>query len=371
MAMIDPGLSRTISKYGAADFSSCYNCGNCTAVCALTARDANFPRIFLRYGSLGMKRELLASPEPWLCYACGECSAACPRDAGPGDFMAAARRFAIAHHEPTGLTRLIFTSNRFSIFFSLTLAVALGLFMFTLKPENPVARWIFEWLPFNVIHDMGVVIMALTALSAVIGMARMARGLFAGMPRLKHPLAAAWTAMKSVVIELGVMRRHRKCVDDREPFFRNRRAILQPWFVHWSIMWGFLTLLSATILDFLFKDPALTTWWPTRIIGTIGGLFLMYGTSVALVYRIRGVARQYRNSRLADWMLLGSLWLAGLTGFWMEVVVMGDFASTSGMVVFLVHTVISMEMVLLFSFSKFAHAAYRPLALFSWFLRAK
>ena len=61
------------------------------------------------------------------CYACGECSAACPRDAGPGDFMAAARKFAIAHHEPTGLTRLLFTNSPFAVVFTVLLAVVMQL----------------------------------------------------------------------------------------------------------------------------------------------------------------------------------------------------------------------------------------------------
>jgi hypothetical protein len=40
-------------------------------------------------------------------------------------------------------------------------------------------------------------------------------------------------------------------------------------------------------------------------------------------------------------------------------------------VVFIIHTIVSMELVILFAFSKFAHAFYRPLALFGYFLRQK
>jgi ferredoxin len=324
-----------------------------------------------------MKQELLGSAEPWLCYACGECTASCPRDARPGEFMAAARKYAIAHHEPSGLTRLLFTSNPFSVVFMTILAVILGMFMFDIKSDGVVERWIFQWMPFNVIHDMGMVIFAFTGLSAVVGLILMSRGLFKGMPKIDKPFAAGWKAIRKVVVELGVMKRYRVCVDDEEPYFKNKHWALQPWFLHWSIMWGFLGLFGATVLDFLLKPPMITTMWSTRILGTVAGLFLMYGTTVAFVYRFKKVAHQYKNTRLADWTLLGSLWLAGLTGFWMEVAVMAnaspvrDDASAVSLAIFLIHTVISMQLVLLFAFSKFAHAVYRPLALFSYFLRMK
>ena len=118
MSRIDPEFASEIKKYGAKDFSACFNCGNCTAVCGLTDKSANYPRMFIRYGMLGLKEEILQSKEIWLCYACGECSETCPRQAGPGDYMAALRRYAIASYEPTGLTKLIFKSKPVFILFT-------------------------------------------------------------------------------------------------------------------------------------------------------------------------------------------------------------------------------------------------------------
>ena len=96
MSTIKPDFAEEIKKYGATDFDACYNCGNCTAVCELTDKNANFPRMFIRYGMLGQQEEILKSKELWLCYACGECSLNCPRQAAPGDYMSAMRRYAIA-----------------------------------------------------------------------------------------------------------------------------------------------------------------------------------------------------------------------------------------------------------------------------------
>ena len=114
---VDPGFLTRLQKYGTANIQSCFNCGNCTAVCPLSSGDDGFPRRMIRYAQLGMKERILGSKELWLCYSCGECTATCPRQADPGEFMAAARRYAIADYDPFGLARLLYTSRVFNILF--------------------------------------------------------------------------------------------------------------------------------------------------------------------------------------------------------------------------------------------------------------
>ncbi|MCK7540364.1 MAG: 4Fe-4S dicluster domain-containing protein [Marinilabiliales bacterium] len=177
MDVVNPYLADELKKYGGDDFTKCFNCGNCTAVCSLSERSSSFPRMMVRYGMLGLRKEILASSEPWLCYACGDCTGTCPRQADPGHYMATLRRYSIAQFEPTGLTRMLFKSNPFSIIFTILLAFVLSLFLFTLEPGHEVARWIFERLPFAVIHDMGMVIFIITGLAAFIGLFNMIRAL--------------------------------------------------------------------------------------------------------------------------------------------------------------------------------------------------
>lgn len=367
MSAVNPYFADELKKYGAEDFSACFNCGNCTAICSLSEKSASFPRMMLRYGMLGLDREILASREPWLCYACGDCTETCPRKADPGHYMAALRRYSIARYEPTGLTRLLFKNNPFAVLFTVLLAVVLGIFLFTLKPDHEVARWIFRWLPFDVIHDMGMVIFALTGIAVAAGLINMVRHHSRVTPMKKGGLRAAWSALLEVGREMATMQRYRNCDQEEASYWEQRPWQFRPWFVHWSIMWGFLGLFLATVLDFLLKDPATAIWWPSRILGTVAGLFLMYGTSLALSYRYKKVTKAYEETRLADWTFLWFLWVAGLTGFWLEISVAFNADHAINHIVLLVHTVISMELVLLFAFSKFAHAVYRPLALFFYF----
>ena len=364
MATIEIEFAEEIKKYGAKDFSACFNCGNCTAVCGLTGKNANFPRMLIRYGMLGQKEEILKSKELWLCYACGECSLNCPRQAAPGDYMAALRRYSIASYEPTGLTKLIFKSNLFSLFITLFLAVLLSFFLLTIKADNIVARWIFEIMPYEVIHNIGILIFSITGLSIVWGMTVMYRKLSV---KTDTKSSDFFSSISKVFSELGTMKRYKTCDNEDESYWKNKLEIVKPWFVHWSIMWGFIGLLLATILDFIFKDPATSIWIPSRILGTVAGLLMIYGTSLAIYYRTKKITRSYSETILADWMLLTFLWIVGFTGFWLEVSV--SFASNNlfNQMVFFLHTIVSMELILLFAFSKLAHVVYRPLALWFYF----
>jgi ferredoxin len=367
MSRIDPGFASEIKKYGDKDFSACFNCGNCTAVCGLTDKNANFPRMFIRHGMLGQKEEILQSKELWLCYACGDCSETCPRQAGPSDYMAALRRYVIASYEPTGLTKMIFKSNPVFILFTIFLSVLLGFFLFTMKPDHEVSRWLFTIIPYAVIHNLGLIIFSITGISVVWGLIAMFLKLSKNIVKRDNPKRNIWKSLKEVMNELATMNRYQTCDKEEDSFWKNRPAAVQPWFVHWSIMWGFIGLLVATVLDFMLKDPATDIWWPSRILGTIAGLLLVYGTTLAINYRLKKVTKTYSETRLADWMFLLFLWIAGITGFWLEVSVTFNANYLVNHIIFLIHTIISMELVLLFAFSKFAHAVYRPLALYFYF----
>jgi ferredoxin len=374
MAGINADFANEIRKYGATDFTACFNCGNCTAVCNLTDKGANFPRQLIRQGMLGQTEAILGSKELWLCYACGECTETCPRQAAPGEFMAAMRRYAIAGYEPTGLTRLIFKNNLFSVVVTLIIAFILGFFLLTLKPDMTVARWIFQYLPYEVIHSTGIAIFILTGISVVWGLVRMISKFVRHSEKLeKAPVKKreAWfSAFRKVVDEMAVMRRYRSCDEEEDDFWNEKPVITRPWAIHWSIMWGFIGLLVATVLDFIFKNPGVSIWLPSRILGTLAGVFLLYGASMAIYYRIIKITKAYSATKLADWMFLAFLWLAGFTGFWLEIAVTFNAAYFINEVVFAIHTIISMELVLLFAFSKFAHAVYRPLALLIYYYRA-
>jgi nitrate reductase gamma subunit len=111
-------------------------------------------------------------------------------------------------------------------------------------------------------------------------------------------------------------------------------------------------------------------YYPVRLLGTLAGAALVYGASVFVFRRLRRNDRSSKHSTVSDWTFLTMLWLAGVTGFALELALYLPEAPFWGYPMFLVHVSISMALVLLVPFGKFAHVIYRPVALFALRLRS-
>jgi len=387
MAMrVDPTLLDDMERYGAPDVKACFNCGNCTAVCPLSEGDDAFPRRMIRYVQLGQRDKLAACKEVWTCYYCGECSETCPREAAPGELMAAARRFSIGRFDPTTLSRRMFTSSAFNIGWMIVLfGILVGFLLGTSEtlPEGRVnTASLLEWIPFDIIHDLGLAVIIILAVLSVVALVNMvwllARETSAqGAPRppqdpSRFPLKSALLALGDMIGEAIAHRRFRDCQTEQSrddgPLPLRRR------WVHMSIMFGFLGLALATVLDYFLKEPGsyVPIYYPIRLLGTVAGIALMYGTTVAMIQRARKPDRAYFDrSTVSDWALLIFLWIIGATGFVLEI---GEYVTLSGIavdIVFLVHVGLAMELLLLLPFTKFAHIIYRPVALWFFAFRAR
>jgi ferredoxin len=376
-ALADVGLYPELQKYGAADMSACFSCGTCTAICPLSENDATFPRRMIRYAQVGMKDALLSSKELWSCYHCGECSESCPTDADPGEFMAAARRYAIASYDRTGIARLIYLQPALGTLFAVLLAAFFAVFMYAGRgPQSTESLAIFTFIPAELIHDTGIVVMILVLLAGLAGVARMARAIgrregvgwrsvFGDRAALARSGRALWSSLGRE--SLGQVRYRRECASEAQTVAWYRRR----WFVHAVTIWGFLGLLFATGLDYGLAilgiketGTPVPIWYPVRLLGTVAGLMLVYGTTVMIIDRVRAANRSVARSAPADWTLLALLWITGLTGFGLELALYLPEPPAWGYWVFLLHVAIAMELVLLAPFMKLAHAVYRPVALF-------
>jgi nitrate reductase gamma subunit/NAD-dependent dihydropyrimidine dehydrogenase PreA subunit len=375
---LDSSLLPTMRKYGAFDVDACFNCGNCTAVCPLTTADATFPRRLIRYAQVGMKEEILSAAELWACYGCGECSETCPRQAEPGEFMAAARRYAVASYDRTRLAGLLATSRVFAFVFITALVGLLAAFMYSVHgPADGSRVAFFEFIPAEAIHDLGIAVMAIMGIAALLGLMNVVRRMLrsprsrAPRPSVRKTAGAAWYAIATE--SLAQARFRADCADATE----TRPWYLQRWFVHFATMWGFLGLLGATILDYGLDvlgikatGTPVAIWYPVRLLGTLAGLALIYGTTILIVRRLRRSDRSSKHSTTSDWTFLALLWVAGVTGFALELGLYLPEAPAWGYPMFLVHVAVAMALVLLVPFGKFAHVFYRPLALFALRLRS-
>ncbi len=371
---IKPRLLKKIRKYGAFDINACFNCGNCTAVCPLAQESGGFPRRVIRMGQVGMEKQLLAEEDLWRCFACGECTRTCPRQADPAQYMAAARRYAVSRYDITGISRFMNASwigNMiafiiFSIFFTLLLLSHKGL-----MNGHDYESYLFKYIPGWWIHDIGVALFVVIGLSAVTGATSMVVRVIK-KKRLRGQLArfsisSLIGAIAAAIHDSVAHKTFQRCDEDK----KDQPLPMRPWFVHAMIMGGFLTMLAATMLDYLFKPIGsyVPPWYPMRVLGMVGGLACLYGLTLAIARRLKKNVIPYNVSRFDDWFFLLLLALTVLTGFCAEISAYMA-PSTVGAILFLTHVVLAMDLIVMMPLNKFAHVIYRPLALtlYGWAL---
>jgi len=364
----DPNLLQDLKKFGGVYVESCFNCGNCTAICPLSSDSESFPRKMIRYAQLGLRDRLLGSKELWMCYACGQCTETCPRQAMPGDFMSAARRYAIANYDFTGLAKLLLGSPIWSLLVMLGLAGVIALFLFSGHGAMTLDTLrLFEFIPAELIHDLGVAVIAIVSIAGVAGAVSMVRRVAKanGFPpgtRLNW-FSALWEA---VGIEALGQRRYRQDCETQET-----KWYLRKWFLHSSMMWGFLGLLAATILDYSLDllgikptGAPVPLWYPVRMLGSLSGLLLTYGVTVVLWQRARKSEASMKTSNFTAWSFLAMMWISAVSGFLLEASLYLPQPPIWGYWMLLGHVVVAMELVLLAPFTKFAHVFYRTVALY-------
>ena len=151
---------------------------------------------------------------------------------------------------------------------------------------------------------------------------------------------------------------------------------LQKWFAHASVMWGFLGLFTATALNYLLEllhiketGTYMAIWHPIRLLGILAGILLVYGTTELIRRRWKKEDESYTHSTPSDWSFLILMWLAGVTGFALDIAVYLPQAQKWGYWMLIVHLIVIGELLLLAPFTKFAHAVYRIIALYFYALK--
>ncbi len=370
---VEDNLIDKIAEYGAVNVSACFNCGTCTATCPLTENDKLFPRGVIRLAQLGQKEQLIASKELWACYYCGECTASCPRDADPGAFMSAARKYAISEMDFTQIGKTLNAHNKITL---LIVTILSALFVYVAIGANDkgaVSPLIEPY--FHLIHTVGVYSGIIVSLLLFFGAFRLAMNIVKHPPlyaavvegelssgqKIKLMWNSFWkTLWNEVLLQRGF--------DDDGNKEGGETLLLSRRILHMSMFYGFSGLLFSTAWDFAIK-PLYSTegayvplYNPIRIIALISGLLLVYGTTVTAFFRMTKRSDYYAGTRFSDALFLGLMWLTGLSGFFVTIVEYTTLASWHHWVL-IVHVIIAFELLILIPFTKFAHILYRPIAL--------
>ncbi|MEM2549935.1 MAG: 4Fe-4S dicluster domain-containing protein, partial [Nitrososphaerota archaeon] len=104
-------INKEIIELGGKGIFKCYQCGSCTATCAIAeGMFISFRRV-IKYAQLGFVDKLQKDLVPWLCNVHGDCIEACPRDANPCEILASLRRYQSTLYDWTGISKWWYFSS--------------------------------------------------------------------------------------------------------------------------------------------------------------------------------------------------------------------------------------------------------------------
>jgi ferredoxin len=334
-----------IKKYGAFDISACFNCGNCTAVCPLSAEDSSFPRKLIRAGHLGLKDFIDSSIDPWLCYYCGECSSTCPRQAFPGEYMMTLRRYLISKYDMMGISKIFYKLGWLQPLLTLIVCAA--------------AYKIFDSFTGDFSSLAGKIELAFPVFITVV-----IAGYVINMYRhvVIKPMGRLAVSMKPKHIFETFLHgftqiRFIGCAE--KDWFRYISHIL--------VMSGYVMTLIISNLHVLEPLNRHYSWnsvesvlvWYASISILVGGLFMMGR-------RLLKSTQSAMFSHSSDWLFVGMLVLVGLSNFATQFVNI-----TQGQNSHLLSTLYRMNLaietswiLLIVPFTKWVHIFFRPLAIY-------
>jgi ferredoxin len=361
---LNPALASELAKYGGETATNCFNCGNCTAVCSLSAGDEVFPRKVIRYVQLGLEERLKESVEPWLCYYCGGCSETCPREAQPGELMMAVRRWLTARYDWTGISRRLYVSVAWEL--SLLGVVALFVLGLFLVPgifdlpfgfqavKGPALEHVrLDLFASKVVVHYGDWLLALILSSLLaVNALRMVRFFLRGEPGLKIPLRVWAGKFSELLVHFVTQKRWLDCDNDTR----------MRWLQHLLLVSGYVTilLLVMVFLPWFQRDGA--DFHFTALFGYYSTAVLLGATTLAMRGRLRKDQQIHRFSHATDWMFLVLLFLTALTGILLHLFRLFDLPWPT-YIMYVVHLMIAVPMLVIeVPFGKWAHLAYRPLA---------
>lgn len=365
---VDPSLMKDLRAFGLKDANKCMHCGNCTAVCPLSTPENPFPRKLVKYAQMGLKDKILESSEPWLCYYCGDCSDTCPRGADPGEAMMAMRRYLTSQYDWTGFARRFYTSERFEIIAVAIVGILIGLGLWIFHGSNPNmehAHLNSVW-PAPSIEIADFVMGAILSFLLLSNTWRCVKFTMGDLLK-KIPLEIYITQAKELIIHFLTQKKFGECTDRMQ------------WIVHLLIMTGYSTIFLLVVVftaggihiiglsweGIMFqRDVIYPFFHPMRLLGYYATFAILYGTTYAMIGRIRKNKAPYKSSHGTDWMFLILLQLTTLTGILIHFTRILDLPLTT-YILYVVHLMVAIPMLVLeVPFSKWAHLAYRPVVLY-------
>ena len=334
-----------------------------------------FPRKVIRYLQLGLKDKLFESPEPWLCYYCGDCSETCPRQANPGEVMMGLRRYLTSLYDWTGISRLFYTSKVFEVAAILVVAALVGLgFYFFHGPmlTDRVALNVFA--PNTTIEILDLIMLVVLSFFLLTNAFRMFKAVmgdpaqypalsFAQKQQVQNrlvrgvPIAIYLGEAKEFVLQFFTQKKFAAC---------GTASQKTQWINHLLIMTGYSIVFALVVIGIRWfqRDEIYPLWHPIRLLGYYATFAILYGTTIAIMGRLKKSKTVYAHSHSSDWAFLILLWLTTFTGILIHAGRLLEWPLAT-YAIYVIHMMVAVPMLVIeVPFAKWTHQLYRPLILY-------
>ena len=374
---VNPDLLLDLKEFGVKDAATCFNCGNCAAVCSLSTESTPFPRKTIRYLQLGLRDKLMQSPEPWLCYYCGDCSETCPRQANPGEVMMGLRRYLTSRYDWTGFSRLFYTSKIFEVLSILVVAALVGLGFYLFHGPmltDRVALNVFA--PNTTIEILDLIMLVVLSFFLLSNAFRMSKAVMGNAGPFSGNVISDGTKAEQpaiLIFGISVQTYLKEAKEFVVQFFTQKRfdtcgtpSQRTQWFVHLLIMTGYsvVFLLVVVGIRWFQRDEIYAFWHPVRLLGYYATFAILYGVTYAIIGRLKKSKSVYEHTHSTDWAFLILLWLTTFTGILIHFTRLLELPLTT-YYIYVIHLMIAVPMLVIeVPFAKWTHQLYRPLVLY-------
>jgi len=346
----DTEFIKDVIASGGEDLKKCYQCATCSVVCSLSPDDAPFPRKQMLETQWGLKDRLMGDPAIWLCHNCGDCSTRCPRGARPGDVFGALRREAIRHFAfPSFMGGVASNPKALAALLLLPALIFIAIAVWVPGAETEQLEFAAEY-PILVLEALFFTIGGFVGLAFAIGLVRFTRAL-----RASGADGPILTGLVPALKEIMTHERFSQCEKEKSRFWG-----------HLLTLWGFAGLaLMGTVVGIgtmigIMRTPLAVTD-PWKIFANVCAVVILAGLVILLVDRVKDPVKR-GGSTYFDWFFILTLVGVVLTGIASQFLRLGDVASVMYPVYF-VHLVLIFVLFLYGPYTKFAHLAYRTVAM--------
>ncbi len=339
----------------AAALAGCVQCGACTASCGLILQGALIPRRQMSLLALGLHDEMLSEAAAWQCRACNDCSVQCPAGAMPGRVLAVVRQQAVERWaRPTWLARAAGTGLGMAVI----PAVLGGVLLLTMAVVGSFDRHesrvhygslfphVAVWVVFGSATVFGVAVGVLGSVRAWRDFEVASRGGLAPSRSVRE--------VASAVLRCVVGRRTLGPCGGPRP---------TTW-AHLGLSIGLSGLLAVAgavaVLAARGGSYPLDLSHPLKLLGNASAVLLIAGSGY-FVWRRAVDHRAGVTSNGFDWLLPATLLGCALTGTAAQLLRVWEVPQAAYPVYF-IHLVTVLVLLLLWPYTKLAHALYRAVA---------